>query len=201
MEKTGYIVPYTVFAGIIAAVSNGLYSTLTPTSSTAEWAGYQVLNGIGRGTGMQMVGNPCSSSAAPTQDDLLTPLKQLLAVQVALEASEIAMAMAMVVFAGMFGASITLSVSSTIFDQSLESELSKHLPVGDVGPIIQAGATGFRAFVGELPEVVQAYCTSTNRVFYLAAGIGALSVFTSMFMGWTDISKRGAKADEEQTSN
>jgi len=55
VTKTGYVVPYAVFAGVLSAVSNGLYSTLSPSSSTAQLVLYQILNGIGRGVGMQIV--------------------------------------------------------------------------------------------------------------------------------------------------
>lgn len=61
VERTGYAIPYAMAAGTIGAVSNGLYSTFSPTTPTAQWVGYQILNGIGRGFGMQMVRHPQSS--------------------------------------------------------------------------------------------------------------------------------------------
>lgn len=55
VEKTGYIIPYTIFCGVVAAVSNGLYPMLFPTTSAGQWVGYQIFDSIGRGVGMQMV--------------------------------------------------------------------------------------------------------------------------------------------------
>ena len=55
VEWTGYIVPFAVLASVIGCISNGLYSTLSPTTSTAQWVVYQVLNGVGRGIGMPLV--------------------------------------------------------------------------------------------------------------------------------------------------
>lgn len=55
MERTGHVIPYAMLAGTIGAVSNGLFSTFSATTPTGQWVGYQVLNGIGRGFGMQMV--------------------------------------------------------------------------------------------------------------------------------------------------
>jgi len=50
---------------------------------------------------------------------------------------------------------------------------------------LRAGATGFRKIVTgvELRFVLESYASSTSRVFYLAAGVGAVSVFISAFMG------------------
>jgi hypothetical protein len=56
VERTGYVIPYAMVGGALGAISNGLYSTFTPTTPTERWVGYQILNGIGRGVGMQMVG-------------------------------------------------------------------------------------------------------------------------------------------------
>jgi len=58
VERTGYVIPYAMLSGIIGSVSNGLYSTFKPDTATSKWVGYQVLNGVGRGFGMQMVRTP-----------------------------------------------------------------------------------------------------------------------------------------------
>jgi hypothetical protein len=46
-----------MLAAAIGSISNGLYSTFSPSTSMAKWVGYQVLNGAGRGVGMPMVSN------------------------------------------------------------------------------------------------------------------------------------------------
>lgn len=53
--KWGYYLPWAIWSGIGTSIGVGLISTLTPTTSTAKWVGYQILMGIGRGTGFQMV--------------------------------------------------------------------------------------------------------------------------------------------------
>lgn len=55
MQITGYVIPYAMIAAAVGSISNGLYSTFSPTTSTAQWVGYQILNGFGRGVGMPMV--------------------------------------------------------------------------------------------------------------------------------------------------
>ena len=53
--RLGYYLPWAVASGLLVSIANGLISTLTPTSSTGEWIGYQIIGGAGRGCGLQMV--------------------------------------------------------------------------------------------------------------------------------------------------
>lgn len=55
VQRLGYYLPFSVASGIISAIGNGLVSTYRPWTATAYWAGTQVLLGLGRGVGMQMV--------------------------------------------------------------------------------------------------------------------------------------------------
>ena len=55
MTRTGYVIPYVVFAIVISGVTNGLISRFSLDTPTAEWAGLLFLTGVGRGCGMQMV--------------------------------------------------------------------------------------------------------------------------------------------------
>jgi hypothetical protein len=172
VEKIGYIVPFTVFSGTVAAVSNGLYSTFSLDTPMATWVGYQVLNGVGRGTGMAM---------------------PLMAVQAVLTPAEISMVMGILVFFGMLGTAIMMALANTIFNQSLRVELTRGFHNATVAQaVIEAGATGFRQLVNQddMRMVLNAYSASISRVFYLIAAVGAASVFTSLFLGWTDVRRK-----------
>lgn len=50
-QVTGYYLPWILAGAAIAATGYGALSTLSPTTSSAKWIGYQVLYGIGCGTG------------------------------------------------------------------------------------------------------------------------------------------------------
>ncbi|GAB1316134.1 Efflux pump afoB [Madurella fahalii] len=177
VERTGYAIPYGMAAGVIGAITNGLYSTLSPTTPTALWVVYQVVNGIGRGLGMQM---------------------PVLAVQAVLAPADLAVGVSIVVFAQSLGNAIALAVSDAIFEGSLEAELRNRVPQADSAAIITAGATHFRSVVNEwdLPGVLMAYSIAIGRIFYLGAGVTGLAVFTSLFLGWVDIRKK-KKADRD----
>lgn len=94
-----------------------------------------------------------------------------------------------VMFAQSLGTAILLAVSDTLFEGGLESELPKHAPLVDSSAVMAAGATHFRDIVSsqDLPGVLVAYSLAIDRVFYLAAGISGLAVFTSLFLGWVNI--------------
>jgi hypothetical protein len=46
--------PYCVLGGVLASVSNGAFSTLSRKSTVGQWVGFQIINGVGRGTSTQM---------------------------------------------------------------------------------------------------------------------------------------------------
>lgn len=192
MELTGYVIPYALFAAIVGTISNGLYSTFSPTTSSAKWIGYQVLNGVGRGVGMPMVSRPsCTGPSCYTIHANSRP-QALVAVQAALKPADIPMGNSIVIFIQTVGTAITLAASDAIFEGSLMSELPKQAPLADAAAIMAAGATQFRDIVSEhhLPGVLTAYSLAVDRVFYLAAAVSALGVFTSLFLGWVDVRKK-----------
>jgi hypothetical protein len=55
VSKLGYYLPWAIASGALAATANGLFSTFSPSTSVGAWVGYQMLSGIARGCGMQMV--------------------------------------------------------------------------------------------------------------------------------------------------
>jgi hypothetical protein len=192
------VIPYALFAAVVGTISNGLYSTFSPTTSTAQWVGYQVLNGFGRGVGMPIVKQAFLVPYLP-QPTLTTKTQALVAVQAALSPADIPMGNSIVIFVQTLGTAITLTVSSAIFQGSLKSELPKQAPLADAAALMAAGATRFRDIVGErdLSGVLTAYSLAIDRVFYLAAAVSGLGVFTSLFLGWVDVRRRERPGDNE----
>lgn len=47
--------PWAVAGGALAAIGNGLVGNFSPTTSTGAWIGYQIVLGVGRGAGIQVV--------------------------------------------------------------------------------------------------------------------------------------------------
>ena len=53
--KMGYYIPWVVFSAVVSAVGSGLITTFSPETSRAQWVGYLIIIGIGRGATLQMV--------------------------------------------------------------------------------------------------------------------------------------------------
>jgi hypothetical protein len=115
-------------------------------------------------------------------------------VQASLKHADIAMGNSIVMFAQSLGTAVLLAASNAVFQGGLQAEIPKHAPHADATAIIVAGATRFRNIVSgrDLPGVLVAYSHAIDRVFYLAAGVSGLAVFTSLCLGWINIrSPRG----------
>jgi hypothetical protein len=55
VSRWGYYLPWMIVSAMLAAVGNGLLATLNLHTPTVEWVWYQIIMGLGRGCGMQMV--------------------------------------------------------------------------------------------------------------------------------------------------
>ncbi|RLL98909.1 hypothetical protein CFD26_104495 [Aspergillus turcosus] len=166
----GYYLPFTVLGAILNAVGCGLLSTLSPTTPTVEWAGYQALTGFGRGAAVQ------------------TPM---IAVQNAVLPDDMSTAMAILTFCQTFGASVFFAVAEVLFSHGLRSTIPQYAPTVDPETVIAAGATGFRGIVSKasLPGVLLAYSKSLGHVFYLVAALSVVQFFFAWGMGWKNVGK------------
>ncbi|KAF3054874.1 putative HC-toxin efflux carrier TOXA [Daldinia childiae] len=169
--RVGYYLPFSLIGAVMVTIANGILSTLSPTTSTGEWIGYQIIHGVGRGLGMQM---------------------PILAVQNTLPPAQISIAMAFLMFSQNFGGALFLSFAETIFSNSLKTLIPEYAPSVDPETIINAGATGFRSIISsaEIANVLVAYSKSIDRVFYMTAGMGVLCFVFSWGTGWKDIRKK-----------
>ncbi|WYZ44857.1 hypothetical protein EsH8_VIII_000173 [Colletotrichum jinshuiense] len=169
--RLGYYLPWAVFGSIATTIGSGLISTWTPSTSTAQWIGYQILLGAGRGASMQM---------------------HLIAVQAVLPAALLSISMATLIFMQTFSGAVIITAAQTIFSEGLGNNLEKYAPSVDAQTVLAAGGTGFRTVVSEeeLPGVLIAYAKSLSEVFYLCIAIGGLVFVFSWGMGWVDIRKK-----------
>lgn len=55
VQRIGYYLPLSIAGATLAAIGNGLISTFSTSTSTGKWIGYQIILGVGRGIGLQMV--------------------------------------------------------------------------------------------------------------------------------------------------
>ncbi|KAL2817541.1 major facilitator superfamily domain-containing protein [Aspergillus granulosus] len=169
--KLGYYLPWAVVGAAFCAVAAGLLSTLSPTTVTAAWAGYQIIMGLGRG--------------AATQPPML-------AVQNNISPDDVSTAMAILTFSQTFGGSIFLAIANVIFSAGLRDQIPRYAPNVNPEDVIAAGATGFREIVApeDLEGVLRGYAKSIDWVMYLTVGLCVAQFMSSWGMGWKDVRKK-----------
>ncbi|TVY81379.1 Efflux pump afoB [Lachnellula suecica] len=170
-QVTGYYLPWVMAGLAITTTGYGAMSTLSPTTSTARWIGFQILYGIGAGTG----------AAGP-----------FIAIQTLVPLPQIPTAMAMVLFGQNLGGSVFLVIGNTIFNNSLRKQLTEHASaVGVTADVVMyAGARSVRDLglsVTGLAAAIQAYVTAVDHVMYLGVAVGICGFFVSYGMGNANI--------------
>lgn len=170
VSKTGYYLPWSVFAGAMLAVGSGLISTYSPTTPITAWIGYQILLGLGRGLGMQM---------------------PIIALQNFLPDKDIAIGTSFMMFGHTMGGAVFLSIAQTIFVSGLRSLVPVYSPGTDPETVIQAGELANRLTQSkeEMAGVFMAISKSISRVFYMTAGAGVGAFIFAWGIGWRDIRK------------
>lgn len=172
----GYYLPWAAAGAALTAIGNGVSSLLSPTTSTGQWVGYQILIGAGRGCIMQSVRSSISIplfflssslfslflslfsfSLSPSLLTLPSPLplspsineleQPYLAVQNTLPPSQISPAISLLSFCQSLGGAVFLTIGNTIFANQLRRSLATDAPHADADAVIAAGATAFRRVV------------------------------------------------------
>ncbi len=169
--KVGYYLPFAVIGGALTSVATGLLSILRTDSSTVYWIGVQFLLGAARGLVLQTSFISIPHATTPA----LVPT-----------------AVSMSIFCQYMGGAVSLSLANVIFISSLRSQLLIDAPGVDPRLIVEAGAYAVRdvSIPAELLlGVLRAYCTSVNRVFYLALAVSVLLSVSACCSGWVDTRK------------
>jgi hypothetical protein len=137
VTRFGYYIPFAIGGNAISAVGAGLLSTLTVSSDAGKYVGYQILCGLGRGAIMQ------------------------------LPASQVSIGVALITFNQFFSASIFITLTQTIFVNSLGPALKKFAPAVNTSSVINVGATSLREAVpaNELTGVLMAYNEALMHTF------------------------------------
>ncbi|GJN66500.1 hypothetical protein PLICBS_000518 [Purpureocillium lilacinum] len=168
-QKVGYYMPFALLSGVVLAIGYGLMTTFSPHTAAAEWIGYQIFVGFGRGMSMQI---------------------PLIAIQANTAPEFTAIATATLVFSQTFGCAVFIAIANALFNNTLKTELGRWAPGTDALAVIEAGATGIRSVVrdeGDVPGVLMAYSKGVDAVFYLVVGMAVCMFAVSWGMGWKDI--------------
>ncbi|KAJ5183451.1 hypothetical protein N7492_001067 [Penicillium capsulatum] len=171
ITNLGYYFPWAFFCAVFTSIGSGLISTFTPGTSTGKWVGYQIILGAGRGAGFQV---------------------PMIAVQNTLPATQISIAMSILMFIQTLSGAVFLTFGNLIFSSGLKELLPIDAPNVNPEVIIAAGASNIREVVSgqDLPGVLKAYAQSIDHVFYMCAALGVTCGIIAFGMGFKDIRQK-----------
>ncbi|KAL2131114.1 hypothetical protein VTI74DRAFT_5548 [Chaetomium olivicolor] len=173
-----YYNPWFFLAPVFMCTSSVLYTTFTPATPAREWIGYQIVQGVGAGLGMQMASLAVQLEMRRSGEEELVPV-----------------GIAMVMFVQYLGATVVQVVAGTVLNTGLMGRLGPGgvgLTEGQVGLLLNAGIRDVRGvvqreFPGLVEVIVQAYNEAITRVFFVPVG-GAVAGFLLAFgIKWNPI--------------
>jgi len=169
VSKTGHFAPPAIIGCAIGTIGSGLLATLQPSTSTAAWAGFQVLVSIGLGMALQ---------------------QGFSAVQATLPHHEVPLGTAAVVACQSAGGAIFVSVGNTLLQNHLfDANQADLIPGVDIRAVVDAGATNFRDFVPaeSLPALLKLYNDALQAVFIAAVPLCGLAFICSLALKWKSV--------------
>jgi hypothetical protein len=174
ITATGYYVPWMFVAAILMSTGAGLMTTFQVDTNHAAWIGYQVLFGIGIGTGMQ---------------------QPSMAAQTILPMDEVSIGISLMFFAQSLGGAVFIAVAQSLFQNYLGANLL-HIQGIDVTKILAAGATGLSGAVpaAKLAQVLTLYNDGLRHSFIVAVAVSCLMIVPALTMEWRSIKKGKSSA-------
>ncbi|KAK3390612.1 major facilitator superfamily domain-containing protein [Podospora didyma] len=170
-SKIGYYVPFIYLAVVLAPIGAGLLSTLGPSTTTAQWIGYQILFGFGSGCGFQL---------------------PQVAAQIVLPPRDIPTGISVSMLFQGLGGSVLISAANNVLNSRLLQNVDALAIPGVTGmDVINAGATGFRAIVPEqyIGVVIDQYGHALRQAFQIAVIMACLSALPAALLEWKSVKK------------
>jgi Fungal trichothecene efflux pump (TRI12) len=169
VTRTGYYVPWMFVATIFMSAGSGLMTTFDVHTGHAKWIGYQVLFGIGIGTGMQQPN---------------------LAAQTVLERKDVSIGISLMFFSQSLGGAVFVCIGQSLFTNHLASTLPSISNI-DPGELLAAGATELVNVVpaDKLSEILNVYNGALVRAFTVAVAVSSSMVLPALGMDWRSVKK------------
>ncbi|TKY85287.1 hypothetical protein EX895_006367 [Sporisorium graminicola] len=191
VKKTGHYAPPMILPPVIGSIGAGLITTWTSTSPKAQWAGYQVLYGLGMGVGM--------TGAS-------------LAVQAVLPTPDVPLGIGAIFFAREMGSAVFVAAAENLLSSRLVKGLEQIPELKDrAAQLAQAGVAEIRRAaesMGEqvLRETIGAFTAALRNVWYLVVALTVAMIVPFFLIKWLNLNKIGkeraeqAKAAKKQAS-
>jgi len=140
LTKFGYYVPFMWAGSVIYVAGSVLLHKLSPTSTTAECIGYQIVGGVGLGVTIQVA---------------------FFAVQVVTPSEDMPTACAVELFFRQLGGAVGVSIAENIFTGTVKNKLQQSIPGLDSSAILHAG-------IGDLVKQSQSLSPALQYEFKIA---------------------------------
>ncbi|KAI9660436.1 MAG: hypothetical protein M1821_009786 [Bathelium mastoideum] len=162
----GYYHPFMLASTAITSTGAGLLTTLSSSSTSAHYIGFQILFGTGIGLGTQL---------------------PVVAAQAVLTEADVPLGVAAIMFFQVLGPAVFVSLGQTVFVNRLVVELGAAVP-GDhnATSIADAGALSVvNSFNATFTEpAIGAYNTALNQTWYIVVALASLSIIGALGMEW-----------------
>ncbi|PSR80196.1 major facilitator superfamily domain-containing protein [Coniella lustricola] len=180
----GYYTPFMLVGSSIGLAGSALLSTLSVTSTTPQWASYQVLAAVGIAIGYN---GPQMAAQTVFQDPRDTPT-----------------ALTIITTCQDLGGSLGTSIGNAILVDMVQQQLQQLLPDLSTAQISNGGLTGLKNLVA--PEqaylVVEAYAYAIRVVFYGTTALIATTLFLACFVEWKSVKEKAKNtlSDDQETA-
>ncbi|KZL82744.1 major facilitator superfamily transporter [Colletotrichum incanum] len=178
----GYLPPFMMAGTVFASTGAGMLYTFHPEIETAKWIGYQILFGLGTGTGVQ---------------------QSIVGVQAALDPSDVPYGTSAIILVNTVGGSIFISVAQNVFITRIE-RLTQLIPNVDRStPLDRFRSLGESLTPEQLAVALREYSRGIKSIFLIAVILACLSTFGWFFIKWILLkpSKQVPSSNEENSSN
>lgn len=167
----GYYAPFMILSAVLMAIGAGLISTWKVDTGSSMWIGYQIIYGLGVGSGMQQA---------------------LIAAQTVLHLDDIPTGTSIIMFAQTFGGALFIGVAQNVFTNRLLSNLLENVPTLDPALVLSTGATSLKGTITKsapdlLPAVLTAYNSALVQTYYVSVAMAALAIFGVVAIEWKSV--------------
>jgi len=166
--RLGYYTPFMFISAILMSTGAGLLTTLEVDSGAGMWIGYQIILGLGTGSGLQ---------------------QPILAAQTVLHLKDVPVGVAIIVFLQLFGGALIVSVCQNVFTNRLISNIVSTLPKVDPQIIIETGATELKNIVAnqQTDTLLEEYNEALTHTFTVGLVLACLTIFGAVAMEWKSV--------------
>ncbi|KAL7923089.1 major facilitator superfamily domain-containing protein [Trichoderma austrokoningii] len=171
---TGYYQPLLLGGTSVATVGAGLLYTMSTTTSTGKWIGYQIIAGAGWGTSFQI---------------------PMIAVQALADPADLGPTTGMLLFFQGLGGAFVVSGAQSAFVNTMIRHVLHHAPQVSEAMLVLTGATEIRNRfpADQQPFVIDGYMAGLKVVFAMCVACTGIATLVGLGMPWKKLNQDALK--------